>query len=71
MVIKKSEFITSVARAGDFLTSEKPIIAIAGKSNVGKSSFINALAGKNKLYQVGGHGIQFSLPAFYRRIKRL
>ncbi len=49
MVIKKSEFITSVARAGDFLTSEKPIIAIAGKSNVGKSSFINALAGKNKL----------------------
>ena len=49
MIIKKAEFITSVARAGDFIKSDKPIIAIAGKSNVGKSSFINALANKNKL----------------------
>ena len=49
MIIKNAEFITSVAKASDFLQSDKPIIAVAGKSNVGKSSFINMLAGKNKL----------------------
>lgn len=49
MIIKNAEFITSVAKASEFLQSEKPIIAVAGKSNVGKSSFINMLAGKNKL----------------------
>ena len=49
MEIKKAEFITSVAGAKDFIKSDRPIIAVAGKSNVGKSSFINALANKNKL----------------------
>ena len=49
MIIKKAEFITSAARAADFINSDKPIIAIAGKSNVGKSSFINALANRSKL----------------------
>ncbi len=49
MIIKKAEFITSAAKAADFISADKPIIAIAGKSNVGKSSFINALANKSKL----------------------
>ncbi len=49
MIIKNAEFITSVADSKNFLKSEKPIIAVVGKSNVGKSSFINMLANKKKL----------------------
>ena len=49
MKIKDATFITSVASADKFLKTEKPIIAVAGKSNVGKSSLINMLANKKKL----------------------
>ncbi len=49
MKIKDATFITSVASADKFLKSDKPIIAVAGKSNVGKSSLINMLANKKKL----------------------
>jgi GTP-binding protein len=50
--ITKAEFVTSAADKSQFIRSDKPIIAVCGKSNVGKSSFINALAGKNKLAKV-------------------
>lgn len=49
MIIKDAVFITSVADKKKFLKSDKPIIAVVGKSNVGKSTFINMLANKNKL----------------------
>lgn len=49
MVIKNAFFITSAAKPEQFVKSNKPIIAVAGKSNVGKSSFINMLAGMRKL----------------------
>ena len=49
MKIKDAVFVTSVASASKFLKTDKPIIAVAGKSNVGKSSLINMLANKNKL----------------------
>ena len=49
MVIKDATFLTSVANEKNFLQSDKPIIAVAGKSNVGKSTFINMLANRNKL----------------------
>ena len=49
MKITKAEFITSVANEKNFLVTDKPIIAVAGKSNVGKSSLINMLANKKKL----------------------
>ncbi|MBQ0099763.1 MAG: YihA family ribosome biogenesis GTP-binding protein, partial [Firmicutes bacterium] len=42
-------FITSVADESKFYKTDKPIVAIAGKSNVGKSSLINMLSGNNKL----------------------
>ena len=48
-VIKNATFITSAARAEQFITPEKPMIAVCGKSNVGKSSFINMLANRKKL----------------------
>lgn len=50
--ITNAKFITSAAAKAQFITSEKPIIAVSGKSNVGKSSFINALAGQKKLAKV-------------------
>ncbi len=49
MVIKEAKFITSAASSKQFLTPEKPMIAVCGKSNVGKSTFINMLANRKKL----------------------
>ena len=49
LVIKNATFITSAARADQFITPDKPMIAVCGKSNVGKSSFINMLANRKKL----------------------
>lgn len=49
-----AKFITSAASKAQFITTDKPIIAVCGKSNVGKSSFINMLAGQNKLAKVSG-----------------
>lgn len=49
MKIKDATFITSVASVDKFYKTNKPIIAVAGKSNVGKSSLINMLANKKKL----------------------
>ena len=49
LVIKNATFITSAARWEQFITPNKPMIAVCGKSNVGKSSFINMLANRKKL----------------------
>lgn len=49
MIIKNAKFITSVADYNNLPTLNSPEIAIAGKSNVGKSSFINMLANINRL----------------------
>lgn len=47
--IKQAEFITSRADYGPFEGKGLPQIAVAGKSNVGKSSLINRLCRRNKL----------------------
>jgi len=47
-----AKFIVSAASQSQFLSPEKPMIAVCGKSNVGKSTFINALAGQKKLAKV-------------------
>ncbi len=44
-----AKFITSVATGGAFYSDGRPIIAVSGKSNVGKSSLINMLAANKKL----------------------
>ena len=49
MEIKSAEFITSMAQYGPFAGCGLDQIAIAGKSNVGKSSPINRLCRQNKL----------------------
>ena len=50
--ITNAQFIISAADKKQFIKSEKPVIAVCGKSNVGKSSFINMLANKGKLAKV-------------------
>lgn len=49
MIIKNATFITSAASSAQFIKPNKPIIAVVGKSNVGKSTFINMLANQKKL----------------------
>ncbi len=44
-----AKFITSAATSAQFLKPDKPMIAIAGKSNSGKSTLINLLAGQKRL----------------------
>lgn len=52
MKITKAEFITSAAKKEQLIKPDKPVIAVCGKSNVGKSSFINMLANQKKLAKV-------------------
>lgn len=49
MNIGEAKFVTSAADKRGFLKTEKPVIAVCGKSNVGKSSFINMLANRRQL----------------------
>lgn len=49
LTVKNATFITSAAKSEQFITPTKPMIAVCGKSNVGKSSFINMLANRKKL----------------------
>ncbi len=48
-MIKQAKFVISVADAKSVPDYGVPEIAIAGKSNVGKSSFINFMVNQNKL----------------------
>lgn len=48
-MIKQAKFVISVADANAIPDYGAPEIAIAGKSNVGKSSFINFMTNQNKL----------------------
>ncbi len=54
MEIKNAKFVTSMADYGRFTGIGLPQIAIAGKSNVGKSSLINALCRNGKLAKTSG-----------------
>lgn len=49
ITIKNAKFVTSAATSAQFIKADKPMIAVCGKSNVGKSTFINMLAGQKRL----------------------
>lgn len=52
-MLKNMKFETSVFSKDKIVKTELPQIVLVGKSNVGKSSFINALANHNSLAKVG------------------
>lgn len=54
MEIKNAKFVTSMAQYGRFTGIGLPQIAVSGKSNVGKSSLINALCRNGKLAKTSG-----------------
>ncbi len=49
MIIKKAVYVKGAAKYEQCIVSDLPQIAVAGKSNVGKSSFINYLVNDGKL----------------------
>ena len=52
-MLKNVKFEASVYEYNKLIKTDKPQIVFVGKSNVGKSSFINALANQKKLAKVG------------------
>lgn len=54
MEIKQAEFIISAVKRAQFPTDNLPEIAFVGRSNVGKSSIINAITNRRKLVKVSG-----------------
>lgn len=52
MKINKSDFITSAVTRSQYVTDGLPEVAFVGRSNVGKSSIINALTNRRKLAKV-------------------
>ena len=52
MIIKTSEFITSAVKRNQYPVDVRPEVAFVGRSNVGKSSIINALTNRRKLAKV-------------------
>ena len=77
MQIKNASYVKGAATYSQCIVSDLPQIAIAGKSNVGKSSFINFLVNDGKLARTSklpgrtrlinyflineGHGVEFLL----------
>jgi GTP-binding protein len=54
MIIKKAEILISAVKKTQYPETVGPEIAFSGKSNVGKSSMINALVNRKKLARTSG-----------------
>ena len=54
MLIHNPKFVTSLTGNGDFTGRGLPEVAIAGRSNVGKSSLINCILNRKAISRVSG-----------------
>lgn len=66
MIIRKSRFVQSLSTFTRFPGQGLPEIAMAGKSNVGKSSLINSLANNSKLARTSAEPGKTRLVNLYR-----
>lgn len=67
----RAEFVLSAAAAVDFPSDGLPEVAVVGRSNVGKSSLLNQLAGIKKLAAVSKTPGRTQLVNFFRVEDRL
>lgn len=65
MIIKNAKFVCSLDRLASFPGQGMPEIAMAGKSNVGKSSLINSLTRNSKLARTSAEPGKTRLINFY------
>ena len=66
MRIREADFIKSAYKTGDFPLERHPEIAVIGRSNVGKSSFINSLVAKKGLARISGTPGKTQLINFFK-----
>lgn len=66
MIIKQAEFITSAVEPSQYPDWDLPEIAMAGRSNAGKSSLINALCNRKGLARVAAAPGKTRLVNFYQ-----
>ena len=66
MIIKQAEFITSAVEVAQYPDWDLPEIAMAGRSNVGKSSLINALVNRKGLARVAAAPGKTRIVNFYQ-----
>lgn len=66
MNVQKVEFITSAAQRSQYPEDNLPEIVLSGRSNVGKSSFINSILGRKKVAYVSGNPGKTQTLNFFR-----
>lgn len=66
MKIKNSEFVISAVSPKQYPTDDLPQIVLVGKSNVGKSSFINTMINRKKLAKTSSQPGKTRLINFYK-----
>lgn len=71
MSFQNARFVTSAAAVNGYPESDLPELVLAGRSNVGKSSFINALCQQKHLAYVGKRPGKTRLINFYTIPKTL
>lgn len=66
MIIKNAEFTISATKPSQYPKDDLPQIVLVGKSNVGKSSFINTMVNRKKLARTSSEPGKTRLINFYK-----